>query len=215
MILLFYGATIHREWWDTSSPIAGGERETWESSQQPSQSEMGIRKKFFTLLVGMHWHCCPETCSAQGQVGWGPGKPGLVGGSQLTAGGWNWMTLKSLPTKSCCDSTVILWLKSPLADWPKHRGLRWPWVAPGDTWSAGVSLMDCKVFLDQERRQGNYSFIEWDAQMYNSCIDSCVVHFLLIKCSLWKILGVLPGLALLLLHEDSNLLLNSMHSIKS
>lgn len=76
------------------------------------------------------------------------------------------------------------------------------------------SLMGCKVFLCQ-RRQGNDSFIEWDAQMYNSCINSCVFHFLLIRCSLWKILGVLPGLALLLPHEGCNQLLSKMHSIKS
>ena len=36
--------------------------------------------------VGFSWHCCPESCGCpipagtQGQVGWGPGQPELVGG---------------------------------------------------------------------------------------------------------------------------------------
>ena len=36
---------------------------------------------------------CPIPWSV-GQVGWGPGQPGLVGGGQLTAGGWNWVDFK-------------------------------------------------------------------------------------------------------------------------
>jgi len=50
------------------------------------------------------WRCCPESCGcfipvgAQGQVGWGPGQPELVGGSQPTGGvGTRW-ALRSLPT---------------------------------------------------------------------------------------------------------------------
>jgi len=42
---------------------------------------------FFTERAVRRWHSCPEKLwcpipgSAQGQVGWGPGQPGLVGGN--------------------------------------------------------------------------------------------------------------------------------------
>ena len=55
---------------------------------------------------------CPETCGCpipggiQSQVGWGPGQPELVGGNQLTAGGWYWVifNVHSKPSYS-----MILW----------------------------------------------------------------------------------------------------------
>ena len=46
-----------------------------------------IRRKFFTQRAVRHWHSCPEKLwcpiagGAQGQVGWGPGQPEMVGGS--------------------------------------------------------------------------------------------------------------------------------------
>ena len=52
---------------------------------------------------------CPESCGcpipggAQGQVGWGPGQPELVGGSQPMAGVGTGWCLRSLPTQA------ILW----------------------------------------------------------------------------------------------------------
>ena len=53
--------------------------------------------KFFPQRVVRCWHSCPEKLwcpipgGAQGQVGWGPGQPELVGGSPAMAGGWNLM----------------------------------------------------------------------------------------------------------------------------
>jgi len=49
--------------------------------------KLNTRRKFFTMMVVRHWHCCSERlwCSiprgVQGQVGWGPGQPELMGGS--------------------------------------------------------------------------------------------------------------------------------------
>ena len=37
---------------------------------------------------------CPIPGDMQGQVGWGPGQPGLVGGNQLMACSWGWMIFK-------------------------------------------------------------------------------------------------------------------------
>jgi len=48
---------------------------------------LDVRKKFFTQRVVRRWHSCPEKLwcpipgGAQGQGGWGPGQPELVGGS--------------------------------------------------------------------------------------------------------------------------------------
>jgi len=41
---------------------------------------------------------CPIPGDMQGQVGWGPGQPGLVGGNQLMACSWGWMIFK-VPSK--------------------------------------------------------------------------------------------------------------------
>jgi len=52
-----------------------------------------------------HWHSCPEKLwcpipgGTQGQVGWGPGQPELVGAALPTArveAGW---ALRSIPTQ--------------------------------------------------------------------------------------------------------------------
>jgi len=48
------------------------------------------------------WHSCPEKlwCPtpgvAQGQVGWGPGQPELVGGSPAHSRSWSWVGFKVL-----------------------------------------------------------------------------------------------------------------------
>jgi len=67
---------------------------------------LDVKRKLFTKRVVRPWHCCPEGCGcpipggAQGQVGWGPGQPELVGGSQPMAGvGAGW-ALRTLPTSA-------------------------------------------------------------------------------------------------------------------
>jgi len=48
---------------------------------------LDVRKKSFPQRVVRRWHSCPEKLGcpipgdAQGQVGWGPGQPELVGGT--------------------------------------------------------------------------------------------------------------------------------------
>jgi len=48
---------------------------------------LDIKRKFFTQRAVRRWHSCPEKLwcpipgGTQGQVGWGPGQPELVGGS--------------------------------------------------------------------------------------------------------------------------------------
>ena len=48
---------------------------------------MAVRKKLVTHTAVRPWHSCPEKLwcpipgDAQGQAGWGPGQPELVGGS--------------------------------------------------------------------------------------------------------------------------------------
>ena len=47
---------------------------------------LNVRGKIFTQKAVRCWHSCPESCGApslevQGQVGWGPGQPELVGDS--------------------------------------------------------------------------------------------------------------------------------------
>ena len=37
---------------------------------------------------------CPIPGGAQGQVGWGPGQPDLVGGSPAHGRGWHWVGFK-------------------------------------------------------------------------------------------------------------------------
>jgi len=50
-----------------------------------------LRQKFLTQRVVRHWHSCPEKLwcpipgGAQGQVGWGPGWPELVGAALTIA----------------------------------------------------------------------------------------------------------------------------------
>ena len=62
---------------------------------------LAVMKKFFTQRVVRCWHSCPEKLwcpipgGAQGQVGWGPGQPELVGGSPVHGTGW---AVRSLPT---------------------------------------------------------------------------------------------------------------------
>jgi len=53
-----------------------------------------VRRKFFPKWAVRRWHSCPEKLwcpipgGAQGQVGWGPGQPELVGGSPAHGRGW-------------------------------------------------------------------------------------------------------------------------------
>lgn len=51
---------------------------------------------------------CPLPGGAQGQVGWGPGQPELVGGNQPTAGGWDQVGFKVLSNLSL---SMIPWLE--------------------------------------------------------------------------------------------------------
>ena len=43
---------------------------------------------------------CTVPGDIQDQVGWSPGQPGQVGGSQPRAGSWNWMGFKVPSTPS-------------------------------------------------------------------------------------------------------------------
>ena len=49
---------------------------------------------------------CPIPRSAQDQVGWGFGQPGLVGGVPAMAGGWN-KVISKVPSNP--NHLVILW----------------------------------------------------------------------------------------------------------
>ena len=49
---------------------------------------------------------CPIPGGAQGQVGWGPGQPELVGGSPAHGRGWGWVGFE-LPSNP--NHSVILW----------------------------------------------------------------------------------------------------------
>ena len=58
---------------------------------------LDARKQSFPQRAVRRWHCCPESCGCpipagtQGQVGWGPGQPELVGGSPAHGRGWHWV----------------------------------------------------------------------------------------------------------------------------
>jgi len=61
--------------------------------------------QFFAQGAVRHWHSCPGKLwcpipgGAQGQVGWGPGQPELVGGSPTHGrGGEAEWALRALPT---------------------------------------------------------------------------------------------------------------------
>ena len=47
--------------------------------------KLDTRKKFFFMRTVRPWYCCPESCGcpipggAQGQAGWGPRQPELMG----------------------------------------------------------------------------------------------------------------------------------------
>ena len=66
------------------------------------------RRKFFPQRAVRRWHSCPEKLwcpipvGAQGQVGWGPGQPELVGGSPAhgRSCGWVGFELPSSPNRS-------------------------------------------------------------------------------------------------------------------
>jgi len=47
---------------------------------------------------------CPIPGGIQGQVGWGPGQPDLVGGNLAMAGGWSSIILKVFQPKPFYDS---------------------------------------------------------------------------------------------------------------
>jgi len=59
---------------------------------------LAVKKKTFTWRAVRRWHSCPEKLwcpipgGAQGQVGWGPGQPELVGGSPAHGRGWSLVT---------------------------------------------------------------------------------------------------------------------------
>jgi len=65
--------------------------------------------KFFPQRVVRRWHSCPEKLwcpipgGAQGQVGWGPGQPEVVGGSPAHTRDWGGWTCRFIPTQT------ILW----------------------------------------------------------------------------------------------------------
>ena len=69
-------------------------------------------RELFTRRAVRPWHCCPGSCGcpipggAQGQVGWGPEQPELLGATSPWQGAWNWMGFK-IPSKP--NPYTILW----------------------------------------------------------------------------------------------------------
>ena len=61
---------------------------------------LDVKKKFFTWRVVRPWRSCPEKLwcpipgGVQGQVGYSPGQPELVGGSLAQGRGWVWVGFK-------------------------------------------------------------------------------------------------------------------------
>ena len=58
--------------------------------------------KFFPQRAVRRWHSCPEKLwwpipgGTQGQVGWGPGQPELLGGSPAHGTGLGWVGFELL-----------------------------------------------------------------------------------------------------------------------
>ena len=70
--------------------------DTQHMKLEEGRFRLDVRNKFFTQRAVKCWHSSPEKLwcpipgGAQGQVGWGPGQPELVGGSPLHSRGWGW-----------------------------------------------------------------------------------------------------------------------------
>jgi len=89
-----------------------------------------ILGRIFLLREVRPWHCCPESCGcpipggAQGQVGWCPGQPELVGGSQPMAGVKTRWALRSLLTQPLCDSMKFIRSSMGCRDGPLRSIMR-------------------------------------------------------------------------------------------
>jgi len=60
---------------------------------------------------------CPISGDAQGQAGWCPGQPQLVGNNQHMAGNGAGRALRSLPTQPLCGSVIFKDLSNPTILW--------------------------------------------------------------------------------------------------
>ena len=89
---------LHERWreipyWECSNRTTGNGLKLNED-----RFRINIRNIYFTGKVVRCWHrrsCgCPIPGGTQGQVGWGPGQPGLVGGVPAHVRGCNWMGFK-------------------------------------------------------------------------------------------------------------------------
>ena len=68
---------------------------TWSESDGMRGNGFKQKEVKFRLDAGKKF--CPESCGCPipgGQSGWDPGQPVLEGGSQHTAGAWDWMGFK-------------------------------------------------------------------------------------------------------------------------
>lgn len=83
---------------------------------------------------------CSIPGEVQGQAGWGPEKPELVGGNQPMIGGWNWVIFK-VPSnpKPFCDSRIdsmIVWNETRCFLPVGHLGYFVPYPASFSCWHA-------------------------------------------------------------------------------
>ena len=75
---------------------------------------LDVRGEFFTQMAVRRWHSCPEKLwcpipgGTQGQVGWGPGQPELVGGSPAHNRGWGGWAFRPSPTQTLLDLWFVL-----------------------------------------------------------------------------------------------------------
>ena len=87
-----------------------GGNEEWFKLKE-GRYRLDVRRKFFPQRVARQWHSCAEKLwcpipgRTQGQAGWGPGKPELVGGSPAHSRGWGSVGLE-LPSNP--NHSVIL-----------------------------------------------------------------------------------------------------------
>ena len=64
---------------------------------------------------------CPNPGGTQGQVGWGPGQPELVGGSPAHGRGWGWVGFRVLSKPFCDSDSNLLYQPLPLSKPSKRQ----------------------------------------------------------------------------------------------